>query len=373
MSRLSPEPVVPDGMNARLLLVGASSFVRGLPPLPAAAADVRDLAQALTGADGLFDPSSLTTLTDPVDAAHVLGPLASYAELTDPLDLLLFYYAGHGVNDEAKRLCLALPGTVDLPQAARRTSLPVDDVVAVMGTVRARHRVVILDCCYAGRALDAPGAADVHLLLACDRTSKASTDPSGEGTTHFTAELLRRLTEGAPDGPSHLLLGDLYRGLAEMLPGRSPLGPPRPLQRAVDLSGDLALARNPAYGTGRTVRGLAVRAREAERTGRAGHARRAAELFGLIADDASQVLPPGRELLRYRRAQAAWTGAAGDPGAAVALLEAVVARLEAGLPEDGRGAGPAGDDDDLRAARASLAHWSARADAVTPGRAPGPG
>ncbi|MEU1469369.1 caspase family protein [Streptomyces sp. NPDC005761] len=364
MSRPSPEPVVPDGMNSRLLLVGASSFVRGLPPLPAAAADVRDLSQAFTGPDGLFDPSSLIALTDPVETAHVLGPLASYAELAAPLDLLLLYYAGHGVNDAANRLCLALPGTADLPHAARRTSLPVDDVLAVMGTVRARHRVLILDCCYAGRALDAPGAADVHLVLACDRTSRASTDPSGRGNTHFTAELLRRLTEGEPDGPSHLVLGELYRGLAEMLPGRSPLGPPRPLQRAVDLSGDLALARNPAYGTGRSAAGLALRARQAERTGRAGHARRAAALFAAIAADASGGPAPGREPLRYRRAQAAWTGASGDPGAAAGLLGAVVAQMEAEL---------SGDDDELRAARASLAHWSTEAGAVTPGRAPGPG
>ncbi|MFG2629204.1 caspase family protein [Streptomyces sp. NPDC048473] len=353
-------------MNSRLVLVGSSTFVRGMPPLPAAAADVRDLAQALTGAGGLFDPSAVVSLTDPVDAGHVLGPLASYADLAAPLDLLLFYYAGHGVNAEGNRLCLALPGTVDLPHAARRTSLPVDDVFAAIRGARARHRVVILDCCFAGRALDVPAAADIHLLLACDRTSRARTGPSGEGNTDFTAELLFRLAEGDPDGPSHLVLGDLYRGLVEMLPGRSPLAAPRPLQRAVNLSADLALARNPAYGSGRTAQGLAGRARLAERAGLAGHARRAAGLFGLIAQDAAEVLRPGRESFRYGRAQAAWTGAAGDPQAAAGLLDGIVAQMSAALPEG---------DADLGAARASLAHWRAVSAAapLTPCRAPGPG
>lgn len=347
--------VVPDRMNSRLVLAGSATFTRGLTPLPAAASDVRDLAQALTGPGGLFDPSALVPTVDPVDPGHVLAPLHAYAGLAAPLDLLLFYYAGHGVRAEGDRLCLALPGTVDVPAAAGRTSLPAEDVFAAVRGARARHRVVILDCCYAGRALDAPSAADLHLLLAGDRISRALTHPSGEGDTAFTAELLLRLATGDPDGPRHLTLDALFRGLVEALPGRDPLGPPRPLQRTVNLSGDLALGVNPAYGTGRTAQGLARRARLADRAGRSGHPVRAAALFGRIAEDAAEVLPPGRELFRYDRARAAWTGNAGDPARAARLLDGIVTRMAAVLP--------AGDED-LRDARTSLAHWSAAAAGV---------
>ncbi|MFB7915331.1 caspase domain-containing protein [Streptomyces sp. NPDC056061] len=347
--------VVPDRMNTRLVLVGSSTFTRGLSPLPAAAADVRDLAGALTGPDGLFDPSALATFVDPVEPGLVLDRLHSYADLATPLDLLLFYYAGHGVSAEDNRLCLALPGTVDVPKAAGRTSLPAEDVFAALRGARARHRVVVLDCCYAGRALDAPSAADLHLLLASDRISRALTNPSGEGNTAFTTELLLLLRAGDPEGARHLGLDTLFRRLVEALPGRDPLGPPRPLQRTVNLSGDLALAVNPAYGTGRTAPGLARRARLADRVGRAGHPARAGMLFGRIAGDAAQVLPPGRECFRYERAHAAWTGASGDAAGAAALLDGIVPRMESVLP---------GDDEDLRDARTSLAHWRTAADAA---------
>ncbi|MFF9346959.1 hypothetical protein [Streptomyces sp. NPDC014734] len=345
--------VVPDRANARLVLVGSATFTRGLTPLPAAAADVRDLAGALAGPGGLFDPSALATFVDPVEPGLVLDRLHSYADLAAPLDLLLFYYAGHGVCAESGRLCLALPGTVDVPKAAGRTSLPAEDVFAAMRGARARHRVVILDCCFAGRALDAPSAADLHLLLASDRISRALTHPSGEGNTAFTMELLLLLSAGDPEGARHLGLDALFRRLVEALPGRDPLRPPRPLQRTVNLSGDVALAVNPAYGTGRTAQGLARRARLADRVGRAGHSARAGALFGRIAADAAEVLPPGRERFRYERAHAAWTGASGDAAGATALLDGIVARMTTLLP---------GDDEDLRAARTSLAHWRATAD-----------
>ncbi|MEU6084541.1 caspase family protein [Streptomyces sp. NPDC047108] len=352
---------VPRRPRSAAVLVGTAGHTApgGLRPIPQVAANVRAFADALTGPSGLFDPSRVRTRVDPGRASDVLDLMP--ARGGDRLDLCLFYYAGHGLLGEGDRLCLALPGSVDEPARAARTSLPVDDVLAALAHSAARHRVAILDCCFAGRAFDSPAAADVHLLTATSRTKRAryGTDAAFTG---FTGELLRLLADGVPEGPGHLDLALLHRRLAVALPtAEEPC--PVPGQRTAGLSGDLALARNPAHGTGRTRPGLAARAQFAlrvrqEALGGAsaagpGRLARAVRLFAGIVDDGVRVFGAADpDVLAYRHAHASLVGEAGDASAAVRLLEAVVADAEAATPADAAR---------VTAARASLTHWRTRA------------
>jgi hypothetical protein len=96
-----------------------------------------------------------------------------------------------------------------------------------MRQVRAEHQVAIIDCCVAGRALDAPEASAIHLLTAVGRAKKALS-PEGQECTGFTSALLCLLcllcllAEGVPEGPEHLDLTTVYRHLAVTLPGARP-------------------------------------------------------------------------------------------------------------------------------------------------------
>ncbi|MYT28539.1 MULTISPECIES: caspase family protein [unclassified Streptomyces] len=358
-------PIVPAPGRSAAVLIGTATQVvpSTLPQLPQAAAAVLALTAELTGPYGLFDPSTVHCRVDPPTPTEVLRLLP--APGGDRLDLLLFHFSGHGVLGPGARLCLALPGTVDDGSSAEHTSLPVATVFQALESVPARHKVVVLDCCFAGRALDSPKAADVHLLAAAGRTKRART-PEGYPQTGFTATLLRLLAEGVPDGPEHLDLTTLYRHLEVALPAA---GLPRPLQRAFGDSGDVALFRNRAHGTAVTRRGLLARARFAARlkaTAAAGGQRRlrhAAALFGAIASDAAAHLgPTDPDTLRYRHAHASATGAAGEPRRAYALLSAAVADWEPTVPPD---------DPGLAAARASLDVWRERAGAAPPAAAAG--
>ncbi|WP_432096024.1 caspase, EACC1-associated type [Streptomyces sp. bgisy100] len=347
---------LPRPQRSSAVLVGTATQVTpsGLHPIPQAAADVRALADALTGPAGHLDPDAVRLRVDPQTATDVLD-LFPPAGGGRP-DLCLFYYAGHGLLAEGDRLCLALPGSVDEPGRVARTSLPVQDVFAAMSQSAARHKVAVLDCCFAARAFDAPAAADVHLLTATTRTKKAR---YGEGAefTGFTGALLELLRDGIPDGPEHLDLGTLHRRLAVTLPTSADRCPV-PAQRAVGLSHDLALTRNPAHGTGRTREGLAARARFALRTRRLAlqgavvkpeRMEQAVRLFaGIVADGVREFSPTDREVLTYRHAHGSVLGEAGDPPGAAALLDAVVADWESVA---------APDDERLTAARASRAHW----------------
>jgi hypothetical protein len=347
-------PLVPSRLRSAAVLVGTSTHVvpGSLPPLPQAKASVAALAAQLTGPLGLLDPSVVHCRIDPQIPADVLRLLP--APDGGELDLCLFYFAGHGLRGEDQRLCLALPGSVDDEKSAERTSLPVAAVLQTMRQIRAEYKVAIIDCCFAGRALDAPEAADIHLLTAVGRTRKALS-PEGQELTGFTGALLRLLAEGVPEGPEHLDLSTVYRHLAVTLPSARL---PAPMQRAIGASGDLALARNAAHGTSRTRQGLLARARFAEQVkalGPAGRPRRSvqvAQLFEGIASDAVREFgPTDYQTLRYRHVYASATGESGNPRQACALLERTVADWETVAP-----AGDAG----LEAARASRDYWRSR-------------
>ena len=114
--------------------------------------------------------------------------------------------------------------------------------------------VVILDCCYSGRALGVLGStqdeavdlARVHggYVLTSAAPNELALAPEGDQYTAFTGELLNLLRNGDPDGPPQLTLRSIYRYMVSALPAR---GGPRPRRAASGQVDELVLASNPAY------------------------------------------------------------------------------------------------------------------------------
>lgn len=214
--------------------------------------------------------------------------------------------------------------------------------------------MAIIDCCFAGRALDEARAADFHLLMAAGRSKKALT-PQEQRHTGFTGALLRLLADGVPDGPEHLSLSTVHGHLAVTLPAGDL---PEPLRRSFGATGELALTRNPAYGTATTRRGLRARARFAGQVralglkGRPRRAEQAVRLFERIAADAAGRFGPTEpDTLVCRHGHAVATGESGEPTRARALLERIVTDWEASA---------GANDERLANAWASLAYWRER-------------
>ncbi|MFE9422007.1 caspase domain-containing protein [Kitasatospora sp. NPDC006697] len=281
---MSWPPRAADPERSRAVLVSVSAFRDpGLDPLPQAMASVDELADALAGPGGPLRWERITRIHDPRSADEVLRPLRAAA--ADSPDLLLLYYAGHGVP-AGDRLHLALPDTDQ--DAVPTTALPVQQVLDLLQQAPVQHRLAWLDCCFAGLALDLPGAGDVNLLAAADRTRKALSPP-GDRTTLFAGAVLELLREGVPDGPERLTLPLLHRRV-EVTLGQVPPGMPRrtqapdPCHRLTHTSADLALAPNPAHGTAHTADGLRARARFAVRTARSGRPGRRAQAVALFTE-----------------------------------------------------------------------------------------
>ncbi|MCX4571894.1 WD40 repeat domain-containing protein [Streptomyces sp. NBC_01571] len=241
----------PDRSSSRVLLIGTGQYRNSeLPAIEAVTQNLESLKQALTHPDvGLLDnPDHCRVVADPTDQASVGAALAWAVREAE--GLLLVYYAGHGVLDDDGLLHLALQ-TTD-PEHIGFSAVPMELVKRNLGRAGAKARVLLLDCCFSGRAVSPmaePGSllsGQLDLTGTYTLTSTTATAPShapvGAAHTAFTGALLHALAE-----PEPLTLDGIYEYVDRELSG---LGLPRPQRRSVGGAKDLALVRGPVPAAG---------------------------------------------------------------------------------------------------------------------------
>lgn len=236
--------------EAHAVLIGTGHHADGsaLTDVPAVARTIEAVAEVLVERCGMgqdkivtvIDPSTAGTMGDAVGAA-----------VEQATDVLLVYYVGHGLVSQDGVLHLAACTTDVRPTRLKHTALPFATIRDYLRETSARL-VVILDCCFSGRAVGALGdaageVADLaqvkggYVLTSAGRDELALAAP-GARYTAFSGALLELLRAGHAEWPELLTLHDVYRYLAQALPGQ---GAPRPRVRYDGNIGDLVLARNP--------------------------------------------------------------------------------------------------------------------------------
>jgi hypothetical protein len=162
-------------------------------------------------------------------------------------DVLLVYYAGHGLLGWNGDLHLAVGETN--PDQVAGTAVPFEWVKQTIEESPARTRILILDCCFSGRAVGAMSGDDAALMqidvrgafvLTSTTANRVSHAVPGERNTAFTAELVQILSRGVESPYATLRLRDVYRPLKAALARR---GLPEPKVDMRDASGDLVLRR----------------------------------------------------------------------------------------------------------------------------------
>lgn len=180
-------------------------------------------------------------------------------------DLLLLYFSGHGIKDQAGRLFFAMRDTErELPDA---TAIPASFVNDRMHECRARTNLLVLDCCFAGafaRGLAPKGDVSVHVgepfaseepgagrvvLTASDAMQYAfeGDEIQGRGTRSiFTGCLVEGLRTGAADldHDGEISVTEIYDYLYDQI--RSVHPQQRPLKWEWGVRGRVVLARNPS-------------------------------------------------------------------------------------------------------------------------------
>ncbi|MFJ4704001.1 caspase family protein [Streptomyces anulatus] len=236
----------PDRATSRAVLIGTGSFHDPeLPDIPAVQANLDALRRTLTHpVHGVFAPEHCVVVADPKDQAAVGAALSQAVRESE--DLLFVYYCGHGLLDEAGLLHFALTGTDH--QNVSWSAIHLDLVKRMVGGARAKSRVLVLDCCFAGKAISAMAGSrglalgQLNLTGTYTLTSTTANAPShappGAAHTAFTGAMLEAL---AVPGP--LTLDEVHRHVDRELAG---LGLPRPQRRSVGSVGGLSLVRGPA-------------------------------------------------------------------------------------------------------------------------------
>jgi putative AlgH/UPF0301 family transcriptional regulator len=249
---------VANPAQSQVVVIGVSAY-RHLPDLPAVRRNVADLVALLRDPDYWGVPeANCRVLLDPESASEVSQAIREAAAATEREGLLLVYYAGHGLVGSAddRQLFLGLPGCD--PEVPHESGLAYDWVQFAVAGTRARRRVVILDCCYSGRAgaelggvtgtdvvADLAAAAGTSLLVSAPANRRARS-PHGEPHTAFTGELIRLLRDGyQPAGrepvPPALTVDTIWRYVRDALVRR---GFERPEMRTRDSGGAIALVHN---------------------------------------------------------------------------------------------------------------------------------
>ncbi|TYB70106.1 hypothetical protein FXF51_03195 [Nonomuraea sp. PA05] len=241
--------------GARVLLIGSGRHGPGsrLPGLPAVAATVTGLRRCLVDRAGL-DPAAVTTLLDPEGPAQVAEALYEAARQAE--DVLLVYYVGHGVVTADGRLHLATAATVDVDDGpAEYQALPYRTITDALAAGRAARTLLVLDCCYSGRAGAVARAMDelfdtsrhgLYILTAASRNERAWSPP-GRPHTAFSGALIKLLDEGDPTAPATLTLRDCRSALTRTL---TDAGLPRPRHVAADFDEQARLCHNQAAKPG---------------------------------------------------------------------------------------------------------------------------
>lgn len=201
-----------------------------IPPLKNAEKDAADVAQILKEKYGY--PEGSTILLKGKEATRdaisnlLLEGLFCDDQKVGPDDSVLFYFSGHGVGPEegasAEEHAYLLPCDAAVNEQGRPNTTFTIDIGAIAAKLRketeckARHVLLILDCCHSGAVFQMQGVAggtyehngvddsllrtrSVQAITSSRATQKAS--DGTEGNSPFTGSLLRALREVPPSLP----------------------------------------------------------------------------------------------------------------------------------------------------------------------------
>lgn len=251
---------VAEPASSQVVLIGVAAY-RRLAELPAARRNVTDLRDLLSSEDLWGVPAeNCHVLVDPEDPAEVSRAIRRAAAATERDGILLVYFAGHGLVDaDDDNLILGLPGCD--PEVPYERGVPYEWIRRAVADTRARRRVVILDCCYSGRAGaemggDSTGTdavadkaeAEGTCLLVSAPANRPAMAPRGEPHTAFTGELIRLLRDGLRPPPPEptppaLSVHTIWRTVRRAMLRR---GFERPEMRARDAGAEICLVHNAA-------------------------------------------------------------------------------------------------------------------------------
>lgn len=226
-------------MKRLALLVGTSEYpeCEKLSPLHGSLLDV-DAMQRVLVANGEFATEDVVVLKNASrqaieDAIHNL--FNGRDRQKD--DLVLFYFSGHGIVDEANKLFLGTPSTrKEGNKIVRPTTVAASYLHDAMSDSKSQHQVLIFNCCFSGafaQGLTVMDDGSVNLksqlggkgraILTSSSSTQFSFQPDGEMSI-YTRYLVEGIETGAADrdGDRKISVDELHEYAALKVSQESP-------------------------------------------------------------------------------------------------------------------------------------------------------
>ena len=133
--------------NLRALLIGNNDYIaKKWPSLKTAVKDVTVLSQVLTTRYNF--PKQNVDLLLNATRREILAGFNALAAKSRPGDSVLIYYAGHGEFDASER-----GWWVPVDGRDNTDYISNDEILGRMGTIKAMHKLLIVDSCFSGNLL----------------------------------------------------------------------------------------------------------------------------------------------------------------------------------------------------------------------------
>jgi GTPase SAR1 family protein len=243
---------LPHSEKSRAVIVGTSFYGpdSGFEPLPAVTKNLDDLSVFLRERTGL---KHVTVVNDPSNNRAIMDAIVPAAR--DAQDLLLFYYAGHGVSVSAGN-DVGLTTLESSSDAADWSTLQYAVIRDQLHRASAAIKIVILDCCHSGSAFGSGTMANAdndenlkdlavidgaYVLTAANKRDKFAMAAGVHGRTAFTGALLEVLRAGIDSDDEYLTMAAVFPLVADRLRAANK---PAPRSSGFNTAASIALARN---------------------------------------------------------------------------------------------------------------------------------
>jgi molecular chaperone DnaK len=208
-----------DFSRSRAILISNAVFSDdGISDLPAVAGCAPAMESLLTGELCEWPADRVTSLENvgaPPELARSLVGLTKGVQ-----DVLLLYYAGHGLRLPNGQLALALRDTSSDRELVRHTAAVYKDVAEMLRGCPAATKLVILDCCHAelgnrdsfqfqSADIEAEPVDGLYCIWASKELENAKSPVAG-GLTYFTEAFLEVVRTGIPGKPAQVTLDQIF-------------------------------------------------------------------------------------------------------------------------------------------------------------------
>lgn len=208
LASLLPVPNAYSGKNlkAAALIVGISDYNEDIGSLKYSAKDAEIAAKYLNGVMGVQENETEILLNEKATGSRIKAFVNKMAA-KDDLELLVFYFSGHGMPDPDNQTNGADPYMVpyDADLGLKDTLIGLNTIVSKLEKSRAKNIVIILDSCFSGKAGRTPKlfamkqkgigiipkfAQERALVISGSKGNQASLEFDKVGHGYFTYYLL---------------------------------------------------------------------------------------------------------------------------------------------------------------------------------------